>query len=150
MESELTNIYELRECKSEEDFEKFDKVQISIFIEEQNFDRDAVMDKNGDLKFYNFYVNETHVGSIRHNHKKKGYKVQRVGILKEFRKKGYGKKMLMSILKEIKKVIKEEEIVYSEIQAHTLDFYLSCGFNVDVDNPMIIQNTLHYNATLKF
>lgn len=148
MENQQQHIYQLRECVSEDDFKLFDEVQIKVFVEGQNIDKDAVMDKTGELKFFNFYVDDHHVGSIRHNHKTKGYKIQRVAIKADHRRKGYGKKMLMAVLDDIRSVIKEGEVIFSEIQHQTKEFYLACGFDVDTDHPMTIQNILHYNAVL--
>lgn len=146
---EQNQVFELRACTTDKDLEEYDKVQISVFVEEQEINKEAVMDKTGNVTFFNFYSDDIHVGAVRFNHKEKGYKIERVAILKDQRKKGYGKKMLMAIIEEIKKVIKEGEIIFSEIQAHTKEFYLSCGFDVDVEHPMIIQNIQHYYACLK-
>lgn len=138
----------LKLCSTEEDFKLYDEVQIKVFVEGQKIDIDAVMEKTGDLQFYIFYADDEVVGSIRYNHTENGYKIQRVAILPEHRRKGLGKKMLLAIVEEIKKVIKEGEIIYSEIQHQTKEFYLACGFDVDTSNARDIQNILHYDATL--
>jgi predicted GNAT family N-acyltransferase len=141
--------FALKQCQSTEDMDLFKSIQIKVFAEGQGIDREAVLDTSGNCTFFLFYVGEELVGAIRHNKKDEGYKIERVAILEEHRRKGYGQVMLDKIVQICLGLVEGEDKVYSYIQEQTLSFYLKCGFDVDTEHEMTIQNIKHYKAVYK-
>ena len=72
-------------------------------------------------------MNDEAVGVSRFQKTSKGIKFQRIAVLKEHRKKGFGK----IIVKEMMKISKEKypkEMMYLHGQCHAKEFYESLGF----------------------
>eukprot|EP01080_Neovahlkampfia_damariscottae_P005863 gene5863-9691_t len=103
-------------------------IRSKVFVEEQSVNPELELDED-DTHSTHFllYVDKKAVGVSRFQKTTKGIKFQRIAVLKDQRKKGFGK----LIVKEMICVAKEKfpnEIVYLHGQCHAKEFYESLGF----------------------
>jgi predicted GNAT family N-acyltransferase len=111
---DLKNIYKLREI---------------IFQVEQGVAKHIDFDgKDEKLRHYVLYIDNNLVGTGRINPKKDSIKIERVCVLKEYRGRGYGKKIINFILEDVKNNFKDFKKVILSSQLSAIDFYKNLGF----------------------
>lgn len=103
-----------------------------VFIKEQGFSYDED-DTDNISKHVIYYLNNIPIGVCRYfiNNEKGIYHLGRFAILKEYRNCGYGKKMLLEVIKQIKKENGKE--IHISSQLHAIPFYEKLGFKVKGD-----------------
>ena len=110
-----------------EDFSKIRKIRIEIFSTEMGISKDDIFD-NDDQKLEQFLIknNEKIVGTFRLREEGSSYKLERMGILSQYRSNGLGHLALEEIKTYSKKDNKTKIILDSIYD--TRDFYASSGF----------------------
>ena len=101
----------------------------SIFIEEQGVDEALEMDGLDDhATLIVLYVDQTAVGCARYRVLDDKVKVERVGILKEYRRQGLGENIMGYVEEQIKEYTKAKWITLNA-QLTAKDFYLRLGYS---------------------
>ena len=133
----------VNKIKDQSDKTKPFEIRNLVFCEEQNVSKEIEFD--GLDQFCNHYlakINDLPIGTARVREQKKGiFKIERMAVLKRYRKKGVGKAIIKKILKHylhhtnVKKLI-----LNSQIEAK--DFYKKFGF-VEVGKEFVEANIKH-------
>ena len=121
-----------------------------VFCKEQKVSKEIEFD--GLDEFCDHYlakINELPIGTARIREEKKGtFKIERMAVLKEYRKKGVGKAIIREILKHYLNLNRVNNLtLYSQIQAK--DFYKKFGF-VEVGEEFIEANIRHKKMIYNF
>ena len=112
-------------------FEIAKQIRTRVFIEEQltpekiefdNFDHEAV--------HFLLFSNGKAVATARYIGTSQGYKLERFAVLKSERGNGYGKKIVNTLLDQVKSKGKR---IYIHAQEYAVKFYQKCGFIIDSD-----------------
>ena len=87
-------------------------------------------------------INELPIGTARIREEKKGaFKIERMAVLKEYRKKGAGKAIIKEILKHYLNLNKVNNLILNS-QIEAKDFYKKFGF-VEVGEEFVEANIIH-------
>lgn len=150
------------------------KIRKEVFIDEQKFDIkneiDYIDDKAIHYLFYEKTINEMKeetfipIGTARSynnkiikkefteinsNYNLEYFYIGRVALLKEFRKKGYGKELMEFIIKYIKETNSEKaKFIKLSSQDQALDFYKKVGFTVEGEG-YYDEHVLHYDMKME-
>ena len=110
-----------------EDFSRIREIRIEIFSTEMGISKDDIFD-NDDQKLEQFLIknNEEIVGTFRLREEGSSYKLERMGILLQYRSKGLGHLALEEIKTYSKKNNKTKIILDSIYDVS--DFYAISGF----------------------
>ncbi len=110
-----------------EDFAKVRSVRIEIFNKELGLSNSDIFDDD-DKKLEQFLIisDEKIVGTFRLRETSDSYKIERMGILSEYRSKGFGKLTLEEIKAHSKKTDKSKIILDSIYEVR--NFYAKSGF----------------------
>jgi len=110
-----------------EDFSKVRSIRIKIFNKELGLSNSDIFD-NDDKKLEQFLIKsgEKIVGTFRLRETSDSYKIERMGILSEYRSKGFGKLTLEEIKTHSKKTNKSKIILDSIYDVR--NFYAKSGF----------------------
>ena len=104
-------------------------IRHKVFRIEQNvpYEEDEILEEEKDAHTYLITLGEKPIGTIRYRKTEEGYKVERFGILKEYRGKGYGYEsfkfftdMLIAKFNPCK--------IYFHSQLYIKDLYAKIGF----------------------
>ncbi len=107
-------------------FEEARKIRETVFVIEQQVDEREEFDEFEDLsKHFLFYDGEKAVGTARWRHIADKIKLERFAVLKEYRNKGVGDKILEAVLAE---VLPLERTIYLHAQLKAMPFYKRRGF----------------------
>jgi predicted GNAT family N-acyltransferase len=117
-----------REAQTSSDFFKLFKLRNKVYVEELNVPKEIEFDEYDKIALH-FIVEfkDITIGTARLVVLGKKGKIGRVCILKEYRKKGIGTKLIKSIIKTAKKIGLEKLIVEAKVKA--LPFYEKIGFH---------------------
>ncbi len=109
------------------DFSKVKDIRISIFNKELGISQRNIFDSD-DQDLMQFFIinNEKIVGTFRLREENNSFKIERMGILSEYRSKGFGKSALEEIKIFCKKMGKSKIILDSIYDVR--GFYASSGF----------------------
>ena len=103
-------------------------------------------------KFSNHYlakINELPIGTARVREQKKGtFKIERMAVLKRYRKKGVGKAIIKKILKHYLNLNRVSNLILNS-QIEAKDFYKKLGF-VEVGEEFIEANITHKKMIYNF
>ena len=140
----------VKNIKDQSDKIKAFEIRNLVFCEEQKVSKKIEFD--GLDQFCDHYlakINEVPIGTARVREQTKGtYKIERMAVLKEYRKKGVGKAIIKEILKHYLKLNKVNNLILNS-QIEAKDFYKKFGF-VEVGEEFIEANIIHikmiYNA----
>ena len=114
-----------------------------VFCKEQKVSKKIEFD--GLDEFCNHYlakINEIPIGTARIREEKKGtFKIERMAVLKEYRKKGVGKAIIKTILKHYLNLKKVNNLILNS-QVEAKDFYKKFGF-VEVGEEFVEANIIH-------
>jgi len=110
-----------------EDFSKVRSIRIKIFNKELGLSNSDIFDDD-DKKLEQFLIKsgEKIVGTFRLRETSDSYKIERMGILSEYRSKGFGKLTLEEIKTHSKKTNKSKIILDSIYDVR--NFYAKSGF----------------------
>lgn len=104
------------------------EIRTAVFIEEQGF-KDEFDEIDELARHLILYHDGKAVGVARYFNldDAKEYHIGRVAILKEYRKYGYGKKIMEIILKDLKHIGAQKAVLSAQCTAK--GFYEKCGFS---------------------
>ena len=110
-----------------DDLDKVRDIRTMIFNRELGISLNNIFDDD-DQKLEQFFIinNESIVGTFRLREENNSYKIERMGILSDYRSNGFGKIALEEIKTLSKKMDKSEIILDSIYDAR--DFYTNSGF----------------------
>lgn len=107
-------------------FEACKDIRTKVFVQEQGFEEE--FDDIDDIAYHIvLFDGDIAIATGRTFLKEENiYKIGRVAVLKEYRKKDYGK----IIIKELENIIKNENgtEIHLSSQLHAIKFYERCGF----------------------
>ena len=133
----------VKNIKDLSDKKKAFKIRHSVFCVEQKVKKKIEFD--GLDQFCDHYlakINEVPIGTARIREEKKGtFKIERMAVLKEYRKKGVGKAIIEEILKHYLNLNKVNNLILNS-QIEAKDFYKQFGF-VEVGEEFIEANIIH-------
>ena len=125
------------------DKKKAFEIRDLVFCKEQKVSKKIEFD--GLDEFCNHYlakINEIPIGTARIREEKKGtFKIERMAVLKEYRKKGVGKAIIKTILKHYLNLKKVNNLILNS-QVEAKDFYKKFGF-VEVGEEFVEANIIH-------
>ena len=115
-----------------DDFQLVRDIRKSVFTAEQGADSDTEFDsydeKGKGTLYALLYDGEKAVATSRLALTEKGYKIGRIAVLKDFRGKGYGDKIVRAVIE--KAFEKGAEAVFVDAQNYAVPFYEKIGFMV--------------------
>ena len=121
-------------------------------IEKIKDDKSKKIEFDGLDEFCNHYIakiNELPIGTARIREEKKGiFKIERMAVLKEYRKKGVGKAIIEEILKHYLNLNEVNNLILNS-QIEAKDFYKQFGF-VEVGEEFIEANIIHQKMMYDF
>ena len=133
----------VKNIKDQSDKKKAFEIRNLVFCEEQKVSKKIEFD--GLDQFCDHYlakINEVPIGTARVREEKKGtFKIERMAVLKEHRKKGVGKAIIKAILKQYLNLNKVNNLILNS-QIEAKDFYKKFGF-VEVGEEFIEANIMH-------
>ena len=133
----------VKNIKDQSDKKKAFEIRNLVFCEEQKVSKKIEFD--GLDQFCDHYlakINEVPIGTARVREQTKGtYKIERMAVLKEYRKKGVGKAIIKKILKHYLKLSKMNKLILNS-QIEAKDFYKKFGF-VEVGKEFVEANIKH-------
>ncbi len=125
------------------DKKKAFEIRNLVFCEEQKVSKEIEFD--GLDQFCNHYlakINELPIGTARVREPKKGtFKIERMAVLKRYRKKGVGKAIIKKILKHYLNLNTINKLILNS-QIEAKDFYKKFGF-VEVGKEFVEANIRH-------
>ena len=133
----------VKKIKDLSDKKKALKIRHSVFCVEQKVKKKIEFD--GLDQFCNHYlakINKFPIGTARVREQKRGiFKIERMAVLKRYRKKGVGKAIMKKILKNYLNSSKINKLILNS-QIEAKDFYKKFGF-VEVGNEFVEANIKH-------
>jgi len=106
-------------------FENARTVRKIVFIDEQKVPADEEYDEfETSSTHYLAYINNEAVGTCRFRQTEKGYKLERFAVLKDYRGKGVGSKLVESCLQ----AIPQKSYIYLHAQLTAMPLYKKHGF----------------------
>lgn len=104
-------------------------IREEVFVKEQNvpIDREKDEFENSSTHFL-VYQDKTPIGCARICYREKKAHIERVAILKPYRKNGAGKKLMQDIIQYCK--IQNYDNIILGAQDHAIDFYKKLGFKI--------------------
>ena len=136
-------IVTVNNIKDQSDKKKAFEIRNLVFCKEQKVSKKIEFD--GLDEFCDHYlanINELPIGTARIREEKKGsFKIERMAVLKEHRKKGVGKAIIKEILKHYLNSNKVNNLILNS-QIEAKDFYKKFGF-VEVGEEFIEANIIH-------
>ncbi len=129
--------------KDQSDKTKAFEIRNLVFCEEQKVSKEIEFD--GLDQFCNHYlakINELPIGTARVREQKKGtFKIERMAVLKGYRKKGVGKAIIKKILKHYLNLNSINKLILNS-QIEAKDFYKKFGF-VEIGEEFVEANIRH-------
>lgn len=119
----------VRKTDGKQELKKHYEIRKIVFQDEQQvLEKDEIdsYDKKRECETYLAYYNGTAVGAARWRENKTGYKLERICVLKEYRKHGIGKAIVRTLLNEIPTSMPAN----LSSQAEVVKFYENFGFRV--------------------
>ena len=118
-----------------------------IFIEEQGVDEALELDGQDDFAtLIVMYVDDQAVGCARYRVLDDAVKVERVGILKEYRRRGLGEEIMMFVEEQIMEYTKAKWITLNA-QLTAKDFYLRLGYAPM--GPIFVEANIEHQKMMK-
>ncbi len=124
----LKSNIKIKLVKNKKDLDKVFKIREIVFVKEQNVPLNRDRDEFDDVaKHVLVLYNNKPVGCARIRFINKKAKLERIAILKKYRGKGFGKKILDYLIKYCKK--KNIKNIMMDAQYYLRDYYKKLGFN---------------------
>ncbi len=121
-------------------------IRQNVFIEEQGVDSSKEQDKfEEEAVHYLLRYNNNNVGAARRRATDNGIKLERFAILREYRGRGMGKKLVEEVLKDVED---SKEQIYLHAQIQVVDFYANSNF-VKEGELFKESGISHYKMTFK-
>lgn len=107
------------------------QIRQDVFVDEQNVDPELEYDEFEDVsKHYLVYYDDIPVATARWRQTKKGVKLERFALLKKYRNKGIGTKLVKKVMQDILQLNKP---IYLHSQVKAVNLYLREGFIISGD-----------------
>lgn len=119
-------MFELRKVNLNQDLEKVLQIRKKVFVEEQGVPI-ALENDQKKATYFLLETNQIPVATGRYRKTEKGFKIERMAVLPEFRNKGFGSKILHAILNDLENT---KEKIYLNAQIKAVDFYLQHDFKI--------------------
>ncbi len=124
-------------------FELVCQIRTEIFVREQKVSHGLEFGRDEDRStHYLIYCNNIPMGTGRYHLTEEGIKIERFAILKDYRRKKMGWKLLKKMLEDIKKA-ETGNSIYLNSQESAVDFYLRCGLSIAGDS-FVEADIVHY------
>ena len=140
----------VKNIKDLSDKKKAFKIRHLVFCVEQKVKKKIEFD--GLDQFCNHYlakINKFPIGTARVREQKRGiFKIERMAVLREYRKKGVGRAIIEEILKHYLNLKKVNNLILNS-QIEAKDFYKKFGF-VEVGEEFIEANITHKKMIYNF
>ena len=122
---------EIVKISSPHELKKSHAIRLTVFVDEQHVSIEEEMDEFEDSSLhYLAYFNKIPAGTARWRFTEKGIKLERFAVIKEYRNKGIGSKLMQFILNEIKKYPGTNgKEIYLHAQLNAMSLYSKFGFN---------------------
>ncbi|MEA3558855.1 MAG: GNAT family N-acetyltransferase [Candidatus Thermoplasmatota archaeon] len=118
----------LKKVSSDDDTRIENTIRNSVFVIEQNVQPEIEYDEfENESIHYLILDNERPVGCIRYRWKGPDIKIERLAVLEDLRKKGYGAFAIFELLKIILDLGARNIYLHSQVIAK--EFYQKCGFS---------------------
>ncbi|MCD4730098.1 MAG: GNAT family N-acetyltransferase [Bacteroidales bacterium] len=116
------------------------KIRTTVFIEEQNVERELEYEYEEEGNFYLLYYDDQPIATARWRETANGIKLERFAMLKEFRNRGLGGKLLIAVMED---VIPFNKTIYLHSQVNAITYYERAGF-VKKGDVFVEANIKHY------
>ena len=116
------------------------KIRHEVFVVEQSVDPKEEYESEEDSIHFMLFNNKEACATARHRKTEKGIKLERFAVLKSHRGKGYGMKILLKMLEDLKDV-NDQKYMHAQIQV--VPFYEKAGF-IKVGELFEEANIMHY------
>lgn len=100
-------------------------IRTKVFIEEQNVEPELEYEFEEDGNYFLLFYDKKPIATARWRKTSKGIKLERFAMLKEYRNKGIGSKLLGEVLKD---VIHQKKKIYLHSQVSAVTYYERAGF----------------------
>lgn len=101
------------------------QIRTKVFIEEQNIERELEYEFEEEGNFFLLYLNDLPISTARWRETPNGIKLERFAMLKKYRNKGIGGKLLEAVLED---VIPLNKTIYLHSQVTAVNYYSRAGF----------------------
>lgn len=115
-------------------------IRSRVFIEEQNVERELEYEFEEEGNFFLLFFNELPIGTARWRETANGIKLERFAMLKAYRNKGLGGRLLGAVLED---VIPFGKTIYLHSQVKAVSYYERAGF-VKEGDIFVEANIEHY------
>lgn len=120
-------------------------IRQQVFVFEQKCPAKLEWEYEEESTHFLIIDNHKAVATARHRKTKNGYKLERFAVLKEERGKGYGHRVLKSILKDLDNF---NGLIYMHAQCDVVPFYEKLNFH-KTGNKFEEAGILHYKMVLQ-
>jgi predicted GNAT family N-acyltransferase len=104
-------------------------IRMKVFVEEQNVPREEELDENENISTHFLaYCEGIPCGTARWRFTPKGIKLERFAVLKEYRGKNVGERVLNAVLEDIAPQNIDKKELYLHAQVAAMPFYAKAGF----------------------
>jgi len=100
-------------------------IRTKVFVEEQQVDPELEYENEEQGNFYLLYFDGNPIATARWRKTDEGIKLERFAMLKEYRNKGFGAKLLEEVMKD---VIPSRQKIYLHSQIKAVNYYSRAGF----------------------
>lgn len=115
-------------------------IRIKVFVEEQKVDYDLEIENEAESIHFLLYHKKEAIATARYRFTQKGVKLERFAILKEFRGRGYGNKLIRHVLNQARQ---HKKPIYLFSQDYAVGYYANWGFKIKGE-PFDEANIQHY------
>lgn len=116
---------QVNKVSSEEELEKVFEIRRVVFVEEQNCPPELEWENEDVSIHFLATADAVPCGACRWRKTENGYKLERFAVLKEFRGKGIGYKLVETILKDLPQ---NANLIYLNAQLDAMPLYAKFGF----------------------
>ena len=106
-------------------------IRRTVFIEEQNVAPEIEYEFEEEGHYYLLFHNDQPIATARWRETGKGIKLERFAMLKEFRNRGLGTRLLEEILKDVVPLGRQ---IYLHSQVIAVNYYKRAGFREEGDH----------------
>ncbi len=138
-----------RFISSNDELEEAFNIRRRVFVEEQNISEDIELDEYDSVATHIIVKDgDRAIGTARVQFPAKGIaKIERMAVLKDFRRRGIGSNIIKFLTEDFKKRKIEQVVLHA--QYAVVDFYRSCGFK-ETGEPFIEAGIKHIRMEKKF
>jgi predicted GNAT family N-acyltransferase len=117
---------EVKKVTATSDLDQVSAIRRKVFVEEQNCPPELEWENDDVSVHFLALYDGIPCGAARWRRTENGYKLERFAVLKEFRGKGVGAKLVKAVLADLP----SGSLIYLNAQLSAVDFYKNLGFEV--------------------